>query len=149
MRSPRWSKMRRDASLHKARTALVVLAIVVGLAGAGALLDAWALVRQVTAQTFTASRPVSATLRVDRVDDALLARVRSMPAVAAVRARRVVFARVDVDGRRARAQLFALSDWNSRDIGRLSPERGTWPPRSPRSSTPSRPARWSAPSSAR
>jgi len=129
MRSPRWSKMRRDASLHKARTALVVLAIVVGLAGAGALLDAWALVRQVTAQTFVASRPVAATLRLDRVDDALLARVRDMPAVAAVRARRVVFASIDVDGRRTRAQLFSLSDWNSRDIGRLSPERGTWPPR--------------------
>ncbi len=129
MLSPRWRKMRRDASLHKARTVLVVLAVVVGLVGAGALLASWALVRQVTAQTFIASRPVSATLRVDRVDDALLARVRDVPAIAAVRVRRVVPASVDANGRRARAQLFALSDWHARDIGRLKPERGTWPPR--------------------
>lgn len=129
MLSPRWRKMRRDASLHKARTALVVLAVVVGLVGAGALLASWALVWQVTAQTFIASRPVSATLRVDRVDDALLARVRDVPAIDAVRVRRVVPARVDANGRRTRAQLFALSDWHARDIGRLSPERGTWPPR--------------------
>ncbi len=129
MRSPRWRKMRRDASLHKARTALVVLAVVVGLVGAGALLASWALVRQVTAQTFTESRPVSATLRLDRVDDALLARVSDISAIAALRARRVVYASVDVNGRRARAQLFALSDWHTRDIGRLTPERGTWPPR--------------------
>lgn len=129
MLSPRWRKMRRDASLHKVRTALVVLAVVVGLAGAGALLASWALVRQVTAQTFIASRPVSATLRVDRIDDALLARVRDIPAIAAVRGRRVVHASVDANGRRTRAQLFALSDWHARDIGRLNPERGTWPPR--------------------
>ena len=70
-------------------------AIAVGLCGAGALLDAWALVRQVTAQTFLASRPVSATLRLDAVDDALLATVREMPDVAAVRARRVVSASAD------------------------------------------------------
>lgn len=129
MRSPRWSKMRRDASLHKARTALVILAIVMGLTGAGALLASWAFVRQVTAQTFIASRPVSATLRVDRVDDALLARVRDLPAIAAARARRVVFAGVDAGGRRTRAQLFALSDWHAHDIGQLRSERGTWPPR--------------------
>jgi putative ABC transport system permease protein len=129
MLSPRWRKMRCDVSLHKARTALVVLAVVVGLVGAGALLASWALVRQVTAQTFIASHPVSATLRVDRVDDALLARIRSVPAIAAVRVRRVVQASVDANGRRVRAQLFALSDWHTRDIGRLSPERGTWPPR--------------------
>jgi putative ABC transport system permease protein len=115
--------------LHKARTALVILAVVVGLVGAGALLASWALVRQVTAQTFIASRPVSATLRVDRADGALLARVRDVPAIAAVRMRRVVYAGVDANGRRTRAQLFALSDWHTRDIGRLSPERGTWPPR--------------------
>jgi putative ABC transport system permease protein len=129
MLSPRWRKMLRDVSLHKSRTALVILAVVIGLAGAGALLAAWALVRQVTAQTFIASRPVAATLRIDQVDDALLARVRAVAGVAAVRARRVVFASIDVNGRRTRAQLFTLSDWHGRDIGQLRPERGSWPPR--------------------
>lgn len=129
MLSPRWRKMLRDASLHKARTALAIVAMVVGLAGAGALLASWALVQRVTAQTFLASRPVSATLRVERVDDALLARVRDLPAVAAVRARRVVFATADANGRRTRAQVFALSDWHASGIGRLLPDEGAWPPR--------------------
>lgn len=130
MLSPRWRKMLRDASLHRARTVLVIAAMAVGLSGAGALLGAWALVKQVTAQTFLASRPVSATLRLDAaVDDKLLAVVREIPAVAAVRARRVTWASADAGGRRTRAQLFTLSAWQSQDIGQLRPEHGTWPPR--------------------
>jgi putative ABC transport system permease protein len=129
MLSPRWRKMLRDASLAKARTALVIVAVVVGMTGAGALLDAWALVRAVTAATFVASNPVSATLRVDRADDALLASIRNVPGVAAVRARRVAYAAIDANGRRLRGQIFALSDWHARDIGHLLSEQGAWPPR--------------------
>lgn len=129
MLSPRWRKMWRDASLHRARSVLVIAAIAVGLSGAGALLVAWALVRTVTAQTFLASHPVAATLRLDAVDDRLLALVREMPDVAAVRARRVTWANADASGRRTRAQLFTLSSWQAQDLGRLRPEQGTWPPR--------------------
>src|SRR5437868_15371982 len=106
--SPRWLKMLRDAWLHKSRTGLVVLAVATGLIGAGAILDAWALVQRVTAETYGASHPVSATLRVDAVDDALLAQVRAMPGIAAARARRVAFAKSASNGRQLTAELFAL-----------------------------------------
>jgi len=48
MLSPRWRKMLRDGWLHRGRSVSVVLAIVVGLAGAGTVLDAWSLLRRLT-----------------------------------------------------------------------------------------------------
>jgi putative ABC transport system permease protein len=129
MLKPRWKKMLRDAWLHKARTLLVVVAVATGMLAAGALLDAWALVQRVTQETYRASRPVSATLRVDAVDAAVLAQVRAMPTIAAARARRAVFATVQSNGEKKTAEIFALDDFQAADIGKLESERGTWPPR--------------------
>jgi putative ABC transport system permease protein len=129
MLDSRGKKILRDAWLHKSRTALVITAIAIGMIGAGALLDTWALIQRVTAQTYLASHPVSATLHVDAIDAALLARVRAMPDVAAARARRVVNARVQANGAQLNAELFALENWQAQDIGALKAERGHWPPR--------------------
>src|SRR6187401_3509093 len=128
MLRPRWKKMLRDAWLHKSRTLLVVVAVATGMIAAGALLDAWSLVQRVTAETYSTSHPVSATLRVDAVDAALLAQVRAMPAIAAARVRRTVFAAVQSGGERKTAELYALDDFRAQDIGKLESERGTWPP---------------------
>lgn len=127
--SPRWRKMLRDTWLHKARTLLVVLAVATSMIGAGALLDAWALVERATAESFLASHPPSATLRADKLDAALLAQVRALPAVAAARARGHASAAVEVNGARFSAELFALEDFAARDIGAVFSERGSWPPR--------------------
>ena len=125
---PRWRKMLRDASLHKARTLLVLAAIAIGMIAAGALLDAWALVQRVTDASYRTSHPVSATLIVDRIDAAMLERVRALPAIGAVRARRSVTAAAQVNGVRQTALLYALDDFSRDDIGRLQPEIGEWPP---------------------
>jgi putative ABC transport system permease protein len=129
MLSPRWRKMLRDVWLHKSRSALVVIAVASGMLGAGALLDAWSLVQRVTVETYQASHPVSATLRVDVLDSALLAQVRAMPAIAAARARRVVSATARIGGAPLTAELFALDDFNTQGIGKLGSEHGKWPPR--------------------
>ncbi|WP_165371509.1 ABC transporter permease [Pseudolysobacter antarcticus] len=129
MFSPRWHKMRRDAWLHKSRSLLVVFAIATGMIAAGALLDTWALVQRVTASSYLGSHPVSATLRVDTLDPMLLAQVRALPAIAAARSRRTVYANVDVHGTRLTAALFALDEFDTPNIGRLESERGKWPPR--------------------
>src|SRR3954453_10136584 len=99
MRSPRWQKVRRDLWLHRGSSALVMLAIAVGVGGAGAVLDTWALVRQVTRSSCRASNTASATLRTERVDAALLARVRALPAVQDAQGRRAVLASVRRGGR--------------------------------------------------
>jgi len=129
MLSPRWHKMRRDTWLHKSRSLLVVAAIATGMIAAGTLLDTWALVQRVTAGSYLGSHPVSATLRVDGLDAGSLAQVRALPAIAAARTRRTVFANVDAHGTRLTAELFALDEFDTPNIGRLESEHGTWPPR--------------------
>ncbi len=110
--------MLRDAWLHKARTLLVVVAIAIGMIGAGALLDAWALVQRVTATTYRASHPVSATLRVDAVDATLLGAGACDAGDRRARARGArVSAAADANGTRQTAELFALDDFEARDIG--------------------------------
>lgn len=129
--SPRWRKVLRDLQLHPSRTALVVLAMVVGLAGAGSVLDTWSLMRQVTREEYRASRPASATMRVDSVSAELVAQVRSMPAIAAVKARRTVNGGVRVAGEASPRALvvFTLDDFQNNAIGRVQGEAGQWPPR--------------------
>src|SRR5512134_3422334 len=87
---PRWRKVLGDVWLHKSRMLLVVPAIAVGLAGAGSVLDTWALVKRATERGFLASNPVSATIRTDSIDGALLAGVRALPGIADAEARRTV-----------------------------------------------------------
>ncbi len=129
MTSPRWRKVICDAALHKARTALVVAALVIGLVGSGALLDAWSLIRRVTIETYVSSHPVSATLRLDRVDHEALERVRATPGISAARARRVVSASMSSASGELVAQLFVLDDYARRDIAAVDGVTGTWPPR--------------------
>ena len=129
MFSPRWRKMLRDVWLHKSRSLLVVLAVATGMIGSGALLDAWALVQRVTDETYRGSHPVSATLRVDAIDAALLTQIRALPTVAAARVRRALSATALVNGTELNVELFALQDFGARDIARLESERGVWPPR--------------------
>ena len=123
--------MARDLRLHWSRTMLVVVAIAVGLAGAGSVLDTWSLVRQVTREEYRASNPASATLRADSLGPALVARVRAMPAVAAAQARRTVGGSVRTPGEPAPRSLvlFALDDFRSGRIGKVKGEEGDWPPR--------------------
>jgi putative ABC transport system permease protein len=128
MRSPRWRKVVRDAWLHKARTLLVVLAIAVGIAGAGTILTRWAIVRAVVDQGYAASNPASATLRVDTVDAAVLAAVRALPEVAELQAGRTIAARARVAGSWANLVLFVRDDFERTPIARLIPEAGAWPP---------------------
>jgi len=128
MLSPRWRKVLRDAWLHRARTLLVILAIAVGVAGAGAVLNSWALVRRVTREGYQASNPASATIRTDSIDAELLARVAAMPGIRDVQARRTVLGAARAQGGWSTAALFALADFTANRIGKLETVAGAWPP---------------------
>lgn len=106
----------------------MVLAIVVGLAGAGTVLDAWSLLRRVTREEYLATNPASATLRVDSVDATLLDSARAIPAVRDVEARRTMLAGVSVQGAWDTGLLYASNDLSNRRIGVLAPQEGQWPP---------------------
>lgn len=128
MLSPRWRKVVRDVWLHKSRTFLVVLAISIGIVGAGSVLNTWSLLRRVTSQEFQASNPASATLRVDSIDAKLLARVRALGTIDVAEARRTVLASVRTEAGWRTLMLFAAPDFDKR-IGVLKREAGNWPPR--------------------
>ena len=129
--APRWRKMLRDLRFHPSRTILVVVAMVVGLAGAGAVLDTFLLMRQVTREEYRASRPSSATVRVDAADSAIVAGVRALPSIAAVQARRTVSGNVRLTGEGTTRSLvlFTLADFSNNAIGKIIGEQGAWPPR--------------------
>ena len=129
MLSPRWRKVLRDTSLHKARTLLVVLALATALTAAGALLNTWALLQRTTAETYSASLPVSATLLMDHLDSAVLAEVRALPSIAAAHRRRTVHAVTDSDAGELPVLLFAPDDFLARDMAVVQSSSGTWPPR--------------------
>lgn len=118
----------RDAWNHRARSLLVVLAVALGLTGSGAVLNAWALVRTTTEATYAASHPVAATMKIAPLEPAFLARVRQLPGIGAVRARRTVVASLQVAGSQKTAVLYALDDVSRPDIGRLQDVEGPWPP---------------------
>jgi putative ABC transport system permease protein len=123
-----WRKGLRDAWLHRGRSLLVVLAIALGIAGSGAVLDTWALLRRVTTEGYLATNPASATLRTEAIDAALLERVRALPAVAAVQARRTVVGGARVEGAWHTAMLFAADDLADLRIHTVEPQEGAWPP---------------------
>jgi len=124
----RWRKMLKDIWWHRARTLLVVLAVALGLIGAGAVLNAWALVRVTTQSSYIASHPVAATLQITPLDDAFMAHVRKLPEVAAARLRRTVVATTQGPGERKTIVLHALDDASTPNIGRLQDAQGRWPP---------------------
>ncbi len=128
MLSPRWHKVLRDIWLHKSRSLLVVSAMAIGLIGAGAILDTWALVQRATVRGYHSSLPVSATLTVEHLDAGMIEQVRALPEVAAVRARRSVVVAAQASGAWHTTVLYAMDDFNHPDIARLQPDGGAWPP---------------------
>lgn len=128
MLSPRWRKVRRDLWLHKSRTLLVVLAISVGIIGAGSVLDTWALLRKATREEFGASNPASVVLRTDSIDAALVALVRAIPAVKDAEARRTLTGKVFTETGWSTALLISSADFRGSRIGIIQPDSGAWPP---------------------
>jgi putative ABC transport system permease protein len=126
--SPRRRKVLRDVWLHKSRTTLVVLAIAIGIIGAGSVLDTWALLRRVTREEYRASNPPSATLRTDSIDAALLERVRAINAVGYAEARRTVVGSVQTPEGWRTLLLFTAEDLTAIRIGVVKPDAERWPP---------------------
>jgi putative ABC transport system permease protein len=124
----RHTKILRDLWLHRARTLLVVLAITVGIVGAGTVLNTWALLRRVTRDGYLATNPPAATLRFDRVDSLLLSKVAALPEVSAVQGRRSVVAAIRTADGPFTAQLVAATDLATSEVGKLVRVSGDWPP---------------------
>jgi putative ABC transport system permease protein len=125
----RWSKVVADVWRDRSRTALVVLAIAIGLSGFLAVLSTYAILGREITRGYLETNPASAILRTDAIDDALLASVIARDDVDDADARRVVNARVRIaDGTSRRIVLFVIRDFNQLRISTVTSEGGEWPP---------------------
>ena len=129
MRSPRWQKLWRDLWLARGRTAMMVVAIAVSLFGVGTVLGAYTILTREISRNYLGTNPASATLELDKVDDALVQAVRRRPGIAGAEARASVLARVQVGPDEWRPLLlFVVTDFDSMQISTFRPDGGAWPP---------------------
>ncbi|MEO5762006.1 MAG: FtsX-like permease family protein [Vicinamibacteria bacterium] len=127
--SPRWAKTVRDVWQERARSAMVVCAIALGIAAFSSVLSTYAILNRELNQGYLATNPASFTLRTDALDDAALSLVRSNPGVQTAEPRRVVSGRMKAGPANWRNVLFfVVNNYAAIQVSKLVPETGAWPP---------------------
>jgi len=132
----RWNKVLRDMGRQKARSALVVLAIAVGVATFGMVLSARTAAVRDMYDGYWANTPPNIILYMEPFDEEeLLPIVHKMPQVADAEARHYTTARVQSGAQSAAGddewsniELTVLQDYDDPRISPVRPESGAWPP---------------------
>jgi putative ABC transport system permease protein len=108
---------------------LVVLSIAVGVLAIGMTASARLVLAREMNRTYLSSNPASAIMQTEALDEDLLAAVRRFPGVDEAEGRQVAVVRVRVGPDTWRTvELDALPHYEKAEVGRVSPEHGTWPP---------------------
>ena len=124
-----WRKVVRDFWQERTRSALVVAAMALGIAAFSAVLSSYAILNRELNEGYLATNPASATLRIDRVDEAVLREVAANPGVSRVEARRVVSGRIKAGPAQWRSLLlFVVEDYGNVRVSTITSEGGSWPP---------------------
>ena len=127
--SPLWKKTIRDFWQESTRTALVVLAIAIGITGFAAVLSAYAVLTRELDRGYLATNPASATLHTDAVDDALISAVLAGRDVSDAEARRVLEGQIKTGSAVWRnLVIFVVKDYGNVRVNKFVPEQGAWPP---------------------
>jgi len=122
-------KVLGDLRADKTRTALVALAIAVGVMSLGMVIGARQLMRQTLSTSAREGAFANASFRTDSFGAPLLARVRSVRGVEGAEGRRVVYARISTGpGEWDELTLTAVPDYERMTIDKIHPQRGSWPP---------------------
>src|SRR5215212_12029202 len=127
---PRWRKMLRDLWINKARTALVVLSLTVGVFTVSFLINVESLLRTAFEREYAAVNPSSATLIIpEGFEQDFVDAVRKMPVIAEAEGRRSVNVRLKVDANQwINLNISAVDDFGDIRIDKMQPYSGTWPP---------------------
>src|SRR6266508_458655 len=129
MFSPRWKKILRDLQAARGRMAMVVIAIAVSIFGVGTILSSYTILTREVSRNYLGTNPASAYIELDRVDDALLEKVKAQPNIVDAQAGSWVLSRVEVHPNEWRPLLlFVVPDFNGRRINKFLPEAGAFPP---------------------
>jgi putative ABC transport system permease protein len=124
-----WRKAFRDFWQERARTALVVLAIALGISAFAAILSSYAILTRELDQGYLATNPASAVLRVDSADDDLIKAILENPEVSDAEPRRTISGQIKAGPVQWRNLiLFVVHDYGNIRVSKLVPESGAWPP---------------------
>jgi len=124
-----WRKAIRDFWHERARTALVVLAIALGIWAFAAVLASYAILTRELDLGYLATNPASAVIRVDAVDDDLVKAILQNPDVSDAEPRRTISGQIKAGPVQWRNLiLFVVHDYGNIRVSRLVPESGAWPP---------------------
>lgn len=124
-----WRKAMRDFWHERARTVLVILAIALGISAFAAVMSSYAVLTRELDRGYLATNPASAVLRVDSIDDELVAAVLQNRDVSRAEPRRVISGQIKSGPMRWRnLVLFVVKDYGDIQVSKLEPERGAWPP---------------------
>jgi putative ABC transport system permease protein len=124
-----WRKAVRDFWYQRARTALVVLAIALGISAFAAVLSSYAILTRELDRGYLDTNPASAVLRVDSIDDDLVKAILKNPEVSDAEPRRTISGQIKAGPVQWRnLRLFVVHDYGDIRVSKLVPERGAWPP---------------------
>jgi putative ABC transport system permease protein len=124
-----WHKALRDFWHERARTILVILAIALGISAFAAVMSSYTILTRELDRGYLDTNPASAILRVDTIDDDLVAAILKDRDVSAAEPRRVVTGQIKSGPMRWRnVVLFVVKDYGDIRVSKLTPEHGAWPP---------------------
>ena len=119
----------RDFWTERARTALVVLAIALGISAFASVLSSYAILTRELDRGYLNTNPASAVLRVDRIDDELVNTILQNPEVSDAEPRRTVTGQIKAGPIQWRnLTLFVVKDYADIRVSKLEREEGAWPP---------------------
>jgi putative ABC transport system permease protein len=124
-----WRKAIRDFWRERARTALVVLAIALGISAFAAVLASYAILTRELDSDYLATNPASAVIRVDSIDDDLVKTILQNPEVSDAEPRRTIRGQIKSGQVQWRSLvLFVVHDYGDIRVSKLVPQQGAWPP---------------------
>jgi len=124
-----WRKAIRDFWYERARTALVVLAIALGISAFAAVMSSYAILTRELDLGYLATNPASAVIRVDQIDDETVKAILQNPEVSDAEPRRTIRGQIKAGPVQWRnLVLFVVHDYGNIRVSKLVPEKGAWPP---------------------
>ena len=122
----RRTKVLREIWQFRARTALVVLVIAIGVGAFGLMRAGRAILERNMLGGFAATEPAHAVLSLAPFDRGLVRKVAQLPGVAAAEARRALSGQLALaPDTWVALELQAAADWDALAISRLVPEPGS------------------------
>ena len=130
MLRPRFVKVMRDLTSDYTRSALLVLAIFIGVFGVGSILGGYAVLVREMARNYLGTAPASMTIKVEdaALDKGIVREVEGLPGVLRAERHATIAARMRVGEDWYPLLLFVIDDFDAMKTNKFRRITGAWPP---------------------